>query len=196
MMSSFINMDFLRRIFFEIWYFRNPPWDSGQTPPELLALLPGLTPARAIDLGCGTGTNVITLAKMGWQATGVDFSARAIQLARQKAQKAAVQADFFVGDVTDLRVTDKVYDFALDLGCFHGLPLRRRADYVRELKRILRPGGLWFLYSFLRSGLDESALGLAEADLGLLLADFSIVSRQDGFARGERPSAYFTFQKK
>jgi SAM-dependent methyltransferase len=50
-------------------------------------------PGRAIDIGCGTGTNVITLARAGWQVTGVDFAPRAISLARKKLKKAGIQAD-------------------------------------------------------------------------------------------------------
>ena len=80
-------MNFLRRLQFNFWYFRNPPWDSGITPPELFEFIQSHPAGRAIDIGCGTGTNVITLAKIGWQVTGFDFAARAIQLAKRKAKK-------------------------------------------------------------------------------------------------------------
>ena len=79
---------------FSLWYFRRPPWDSGITPPELLEYLESRPAAgRAIDLGCGTGTNVITMARMGWQVTGVDFVPKAIDLAREKARKAGLRLD-------------------------------------------------------------------------------------------------------
>jgi ubiquinone/menaquinone biosynthesis C-methylase UbiE len=189
-------MNIFRRIFFDLWYYRRPPWDSGITPPELLALLPKLPPTRAIDLGCGTGTNVITLARMGWQATGVDFSPRAIQLARQKAKKAQVQAEFQVGDVTNLRKISGPYDFALDLGCFHGLSSSGREKYLGEMERILRPGGIWFIYAFLKPEEDPTAPGLADSDLNSILAGFNLLERLNGFDRKSRPSAYFTFQKR
>src|SRR5689334_21905005 len=51
----------LRRLSFNLWYFRNPPWDSGISPPELLEFIQTHPAGKAIDLGCGTGTNVITL---------------------------------------------------------------------------------------------------------------------------------------
>jgi hypothetical protein len=53
-----------RRLFFTFAYlFGVKPWDSGISPPELVKVVEGgdaLRPGRAIDLGCGTGTNCST----------------------------------------------------------------------------------------------------------------------------------------
>ena len=49
----------LQRLFFNLWYYFNPPWDTGITPPEVVEAIDGpeaLRPGRALDLGCGTGT--------------------------------------------------------------------------------------------------------------------------------------------
>ncbi|TEU17501.1 MAG: methyltransferase domain-containing protein, partial [Anaerolineales bacterium] len=53
-----------------------PPWDTEVTPPEVVELIEGegLSPGRALDLGCGTGTNCIYLVRHGWEVVGVDFS--------------------------------------------------------------------------------------------------------------------------
>ena len=64
----------LRRLEFQYLYFHRPPWDTGMSPPELMEFIETHEPGRAIDIGCGTGTNVITLAKAGWQVTGVEFA--------------------------------------------------------------------------------------------------------------------------
>jgi SAM-dependent methyltransferase len=188
-------MSFLSRIAFNFWYLRRPPWDSGITPPELLDFLKDHPAGRAIDLGCGTGTNVITLARLGWQVTGVDFATRAIEQARQKVKKAGVNADLRVGDVTSLDGVVGPFSFALDLGCFHSLSDREKEAYLHQIDRILAPGGTWFIYAFLRPPGDSSPPGLSPLDLERISARFVLRSRLDGFERGRRPSAYFIFEK-
>ena len=175
---------------FSLWYFRRPPWDSGITPPELLEYLESRPAAgRAIDLGCGTGTNVITMARMGWQVTGVDFVPKAIDLAREKARKAGVNVDLRVGDVTRLDGINGPFDFALDLGCFHGLTESERSAYLKQLDRLLAPDGTWFMYTFLRSAQDNSGAGLSSHDLLQIQERFKLRSRSDGFDRGDPGSS-------
>jgi len=185
----------LRRLSFNFWYFRNPPWDSGISPPELLEFIQTHPAGKAIDLGCGTGTNVITLARAGWQVTGVDFALPAIRMAKNKLAHANIHADVRVGDVTKLANITGPFDLALDLGCFHGLTSQDRSDYLTQLQRILGPNGFWLLYAFLSPGTPRSGHGLAEAEIDLISAQFSLVSRRDGFDKRERPSAWFLFQK-
>jgi ubiquinone/menaquinone biosynthesis C-methylase UbiE len=184
-------MTFLRRLQFNLWYFRNPPWDSGITPPELFEFIQSHPAGRAIDIGCGTGTNVITLAKTGWQVTGFDFASRAIQIAKRKAKKVNVQADLFTDDATSMRNVNSQFDLALDLGCFHSL--ENKADYLTQLDRILAPNGFWLMYGFLA----PAQPGIADPDLNMISArGLTLLSRRDGFDKNERPSAWFLYQKK
>src|SRR6185436_6123310 len=101
-----------------------------------------------------------------------------------------------VGDVTKLTNITGPFDLALDLGCFHGLAPQDRSDYLSQLKRILAPNGFWLLYAFLSPGTPRSGHGLSEAEINLISAQLSLVSRRDGFDKRERPSAWFLFQKK
>jgi ubiquinone/menaquinone biosynthesis C-methylase UbiE len=176
-------------------YFRNPPWDTGISPPELFEFIQTHNPGRAIDLGCGTGTNVITLARAGWQVTGVDFAPRAIKVARKKLKKADIRATLFVKDVTNLEEIDGPFDLAFDLGCFHGIPEDGKIKYLEELDRILAASGFWLMYGFLKSDPLQTSSGLLEADIRLMLSRLTLVSRRDGFDKGDRPSAWFLFQK-
>ena len=187
-------MSFLRRLSFQLWYLGRPPWDSGISPPELLDFIERHAPGRAIDLGCGTGTNAITLARAGWQVTGIDFAQRAIQIAKRKARAAGVQADLHVGDVTKLKSNGQ-FDLALDIGCFHGL--EDRAAYLDQLIRILAPNGFWLMYGFFKPAPHLAGPGLVEADLDLASAHgLKLISRKNGIDKRDRPSAWFLYQNR
>ena len=184
----------LRRLNFSLWYFFRPPWDTGVSPPELFDFIDHHPAGRAIDLGCGTGTNVITLARHGWHVTGVDFAAPAIRVARRKIAGAGLQASLSVGDVTTLQGISGPFDLALDMGCFHGVP--SRSAYLAALSRVLIRGGYWLMYGFFRSDMEPSAPGLTAADIELVQASgFQLENRRDGVDRGNRPSGWFLFQR-
>ncbi len=187
-------MNTLKRWMFNLWYFRTPPWDTGVSPPELLDFLAQHPPGRALDLGCGTGTNVITLAQRGWQVTGVDFAPRAIRLARRKARRAGVKARFLVDDVTRLQGVEPPFDLILDMGCFHGLSAPAQEKYRQKVEQLLAPGGHFLLYVFFRSDRGAPRPGVVEADLERLAGHLRLVERQNGL-QGERPAAWLHFQK-
>jgi ubiquinone/menaquinone biosynthesis C-methylase UbiE len=185
----------LQRLFFQFSYYRRPPWDTGISPPELLEFIESHPPGRAIDIGCGTGTNVITLARSGWIVTGVDFVPRAVHLARQKIKAAAVQAEISVNDATKLNGIPGPFDLALDIGCFHGLAQADQEKYLDQLDRILAPNGFWLMYGFFRPHALPAPPGFVEADIERTSTRLTLLSRRDGFDKGERSSAWFRFQR-
>jgi SAM-dependent methyltransferase len=143
----------MNQIIYRLLYrLTRPGWDTGITPPEVVdAFSAGdIPPGPALDLGCGTGTNVIYMAKQGRQAFGVDFVSRAIATAAEKARQAgaAGQTRFLVGDVTKLgRLGLPLCAFALDMGCFHGLSTEQQGHYAAGLSTQLTPGGRFMLYA-------------------------------------------------
>jgi len=149
---------------------------------------------RALDLGCGTGTNAITLAHHGWQVTGIDFVAKVIRSARRKAQKAGVEVNFRQGDVTRLDDLPGGFDLILDIGCFHSLPSGGKALYATNLERLLSPDGTFLMYAFFRSA-EETFSGLTPGDLDILGNHLTLVSRIDGTERGSRSSSWFTYHR-
>lgn len=192
--TSSQKMNILHRLTFSLWYYFNPPWDSGISPPELLNFIEQHPPGKVIDIGCGTGTNVVTLAEAGWGVTGVDFAPRAIRIAKRKARKAGIEAALHVRDATNLKDINGPFDLALDMGCFHSMG-EAKTDYLSELDRILAPGGHWLMYAFFKPSPHLSGPGLVEADLDLVPPSMTLVWRQGGFDKRERTSAWFLYQK-
>ena len=138
----------LDRILYRLAYrLGTPRWDTGGPQPELEQLVRGRAPARALDLGCGTGADAVYLAGHGWQTTGVDFAPEAIAAARKKAADAGVDAAFVVGDAS--RLADAgvrgPFDLLLDIGCYHTIPASRRDAYVAGAAGAARPGADFYL---------------------------------------------------
>jgi cyclopropane fatty-acyl-phospholipid synthase-like methyltransferase len=185
-----------RRLQFQYWYFSQPPWDTGISPPELLEFIKDHQPGRALDIGCGTGTNVITLAKTGWQVTGIDFAPRAIKLAQQKIKRTDIRAQVMVIDATKLNGITGPFDFVLDLGCFHGIPQADQQQYLEQLDRVLALNGFWLMYGFIKPAQPQSGSGLDEANLSLISTRLTLLSRRDGHDdKRNRTSAWFLYQK-
>lgn len=156
-------MDAPRFLFRMAYLLGWKPWDSGMPPPELVEWVVGpaaLAPGRALDIGCGTGTNCKYLLDHRWEVTGVDFVPRAIVAAKQKAPGATL----LVGDVTklgELGVTG-AFDLMLDLGCFHSIPELRRDAYVREVAQVAAPAATLLMFAFGEKGPGTPAAPEAE----------------------------------
>jgi SAM-dependent methyltransferase len=130
-------------------------WERPVPPADLVDLVEGPSPSRpgrALDIGCGTGTDSVYLAVHGWDVTGVDMVPEALAAARRRALAAGVSPRFVEGDVTclrDLGVGDG-YTLLLDFGCFHTLPRDRRDAYVESVSGAAAPGATLLLYGFRR----------------------------------------------
>ena len=130
-------------------------WQRRIPPMDLINMVEGpasLQPGRALDLGCGTGTDTVYLAKHGWDVTAVDTTPKALNIARRNASAAGVTARFIHGDVTRLSELGVGSGFALllDFGCFHTLPNDLRTAYVQGVSDAAAPGATLLLYGFRR----------------------------------------------
>ena len=128
---------------------RPPAWDIGRPQPAFLRLANrGLLAGRLLDSGCGTGEHTLLAAARGAEATGIDVSARAIELARAKAAERGSAARFETGDVLRLGDLGLTFDTVLDSGVFHVFSDEDRVRYVASLAAALRPGGYCYLMCF------------------------------------------------
>ena len=129
-------------------YFRMP-WDTGPRE-ELVQIVESgrIKPCKAIDLGCGTGSNAVFLAQHGFEVTGVDFAPSALVKGRKKADAAGVKVSFVVDDLTNLREVNGTYDFLVDYGALDDLTPANRSRYVESVLLITHPGSQFLLWCF------------------------------------------------
>lgn len=138
-------------LMYRIW----APWDSIgvrrglRTLVETGVIHPGAYP-RTIDLGCGTGANVVYLAKQGFESHGVDFSEVAIAKARRRAEEAGVEANLVVGNLTAPAIDgiEGPYDFLIDFGTLDDLRGEAREKMAATITRLSRPGSRYLEYCF------------------------------------------------
>jgi SAM-dependent methyltransferase len=143
---------------YDVMYRWWVPWDSVGFRPELRRLLDAgeVSPAthpRAIDLGCGTGANVVELAARGFDATGVDFSTVALAKARQRARDAGVEGRcrFLEVDLTAPALPASVhgpYDLLLDFGTLDDLRPAGRVRMAGHIARLARPDAVALFWCF------------------------------------------------
>lgn len=193
----------IRQIVWNLHYLiGHTPWDTGITPPELMELVEGdeVTPGRALDIGCGTGTDVIYLAQHGFDAVGTDIAWLAIRQARKKARRAGGEAAFHTAEVLELgrpegpALGDR-FDLAIDRGCFHGLSASERPAYLAMLRRVLRVGGLFLLYARGPHRWWGSAAGLTpEEAQACFVGDFNSRWIRTSDVRG-RPASWYLFER-
>ena len=110
-------------------------------------ILPG-PPARTLELGCGTGTASALLAPRGYAVHGIDISATAIAWARERFTASALAGSFRQGSVCAMPCFgNSSFDLVFDGNCLHCLIGDDRPRALAEVKRILRPQGLFIVSS-------------------------------------------------
>ena len=134
---------------FESAYTGTPPWDIGRPQPAIMRLAEtGQITGSVLDVGCGTGENVLYLAERGFAASGVDGAPSAIRKARAKAKQRGLNASFEVSDALNLSVPERPFDTVIDSGLFHVFPDEDRLRFAGSLGRVVRLGGTYFLMCF------------------------------------------------
>jgi len=135
--------------FDEVYATGSPPWDIGHPQPvfERLAREGGLV-GRVLDVGCGTGEHALLAASYGHEAVGVDISATAIALAREKAADRALKVRFMVWDALRLPELEERFDTVLDCGVFHVFDDDDRARFVASLAHVVPAGGRYHMLCF------------------------------------------------
>lgn len=161
------------------------PWDRNGPDPELVKLIESghLPHGRALDVGCGTGTNARYLAGRGWDVLGVDGSRLAIERAKAKTESSGsveLRHHDFLHDELDAGRFDLVFD----RGCFHVFDdPKDRARFARRVAGCLAPDGLWVSFIGSTEGLprDDGPPRRSARDIALAVEPALEIAELRGF---------------
>lgn len=122
------------------------PWDSGKPDIHLLEVIDeiGINSGKVLEIGCGTGTNLIWLAEYGFEVTGMDISPTAIAKARKKVSAAGINCHLLTGDFMVDEIPGAPFDFIYDRGCLHVFEgVKELSRFTARVGELLVPDGIW-----------------------------------------------------
>lgn len=120
------------------WYDRElATAELGLSSQRVVLRILGEGSGRLIDVGCGGGAFAATLGERGWEVTGVDISEDQLRLARKRG------VDVVRADARQLPFDNGSFEAAVSV--FTHTDMDDFAGVLRELARVLRPGGI-FVY--------------------------------------------------
>jgi ubiquinone/menaquinone biosynthesis C-methylase UbiE len=106
--------------------------------------------ARVLDVGCGTGEYVRRANELGFKASGVEPAAAMREVAIKNNPGASITS----GIVTELPYPDESFDLVICIEVLRYLNLSDIRQALRDMRRVLRPGGTMFLTMVNRYALD------------------------------------------
>ena len=114
---------------------------------------------RVLDLGCGTGTLVVLLKRKypSAEIVGLDPDPKALRRARKKVRRAGVSVQLDEGFADELPYDEGTFDRVLSSLMLHHLEDQDREKMLREVLRVLKPGGSFHLLDF--AGGEDRARG-------------------------------------
>jgi SAM-dependent methyltransferase len=129
------------------------PWERRDVAESWRPILDGPhapVPGRALDVGCGSGSDAVYLAKRGWRVTAVDFVDKALASAEQRAAEEGVEVQWVSGDVARLGRLglEPGYTLLYDFGCIQGLPDSARTGAAVGLTELAAPGATLLMLAF------------------------------------------------
>ena len=124
--------------------------------------------ARLLEIGCGMGTDLLQFARGGACCTGIDLTPRSIEITRHRFRLYDADGAFMISDGEHLPFRDESFDVVYSNGVLHHTP--DTAGAIREVHRVLRPGGTAKVMLYHRNSLNY--WGDIVLRRGVLHADF------------------------
>lgn len=116
-------------------------------------------PPKVLEIGCGAGNNLWLLSDLGYEVTGVDISATAISVAREKLEKLNFNANFICQDISQNLNVDERFDLIIDRGTLCQIKYSKLMTLIPRLYDILDSPGYLLSYTLYGNNHPEKAFG-------------------------------------
>jgi SAM-dependent methyltransferase len=126
---------------------------AAQLEPAAAVVIDAVEPVAGrtlLDLACGTGNATLEAASRGAEATGIDPAARLLEVARNRAQEAGLEAAWVQGDFHDLPFEDN--SFGIVTSVFGVIFGASADDIASEVARVLEPSGRLGITTWIDAG--------------------------------------------
>lgn len=137
---------------------------------------------KVLEVGCGAGNNLWFAAREGFQVAGIDGSASAISIAKQRFDSENLKGDLRTGNFLKLPWKNKTFHFGIDRCSITCVGRNAQRLAVSEMHRVLLPGGLFFFNCY--------SSNHTSAKTGKLQKDGRIGNIQRGTLKGVGPIAF------
>ena len=131
---------------------------------DFLAAHPELKRGSVLVPGCGTGHDARVWAKADFDVTGYDIAPSAVKLAQQRTAASGLPAQFRLGDFLQDE-PERQFDWVFEHTCFCAIQPKKREDYVRAVRRWLKPNGQFLAVQYLIPDTDGPPFGTTREEL-------------------------------
>ncbi|CAF1097373.1 unnamed protein product [Adineta steineri] len=170
-----------QELFFRISGTGDSPWELGRPQPAIIKLVEkGIFHGEILDIGCGIADNAIYIKNHveNINLTAIDLVPKAIEVAREKAEKNNVNIQFEavnmlddLSTITTHTLKQHSYDIILDAAVFHMFSNDDRQIYVKNLEYLIKPNGLYIQICFSEKETREGGpRRITKADLNQLFS--------------------------